>query len=149
MVAGRSAHFVGRGGQQIPEVSGNELHRLPRAQPAGKSQLSCFSASRICSSTSSLEFAQKEERRRAQQERSGSRVVRSLGSLERLLLFPLSQTQRLLEQAGLLGPGELSHTRDRIAAAINYPVFKDGFLKPRLWAGSLYLYLSQEYFSNS
>ena len=50
---------------------------------------------------------------------------------------------------GLLRLGELSHPRDRTAAAINYPVFKDGFLKPWLWVWSLYLYLLQEYFSNS
>lgn len=72
---------------QIPEVDGNRSHRVPKGQPAGNTQVSWFAASKIWSSMSPLEFAQKEEKRRTQQELSGSRVVSSLGSLEPALAF--------------------------------------------------------------
>ena len=136
---------------RIPEVDGHLSQRLPRGQPAGNTQASCFSASRVWSSLLWLEFSQKAERRGAQQGQPGSRVVSSPDSLE-LSLFSTSLSAKpkgYWSRLGLVGLGELSHSQDRRAAAINYPVFKDGFLKPWLWAWSLYLYLSQEYFSNT
>lgn len=149
-----ASHFVGHRTRQrthqrthqTPEVPRNQFNRLPTGQLAGETRVSSFSAPRMWSPTSSLQFAQEEKRGTVQQVAwwSARRVPWSSFSSS-LSARPKGYWSRL----GLLGPRELSHPRDRRAAAINYLVFKDGFLKPWLWAWTLYLYLSQEYFSNS
>jgi hypothetical protein len=87
---------------------------------------------------------QEENRRRSS---LGSWVVGSLGSLRQL--YPFSQTQRLLEQAGPICAGELSHPWEKTAAAINFPMFKEGFLKPGFRL-TVFIYIShRNIFSNS
>lgn len=88
----------------VPGVDGNRSRGVPKGQPAGNTQVSCFAASRIWSSMSPLEFAQKEEKRRAQQELSGSRVVSSLGSLELALALPFQPNPKVTG-AGWVGLG--------------------------------------------
>lgn len=81
--------------REIPEMDGNQSHSVPKGQPAGNTRGSCFVASRIWSTISPLEFAQKEEKRRTQQEMSGSRVVSSLGSLEPALAIPFQPNPKV------------------------------------------------------
>lgn len=128
-----------------PRGTGNHFNRLPKGQPAGKTQVFCFSAPRIWSSTLSLEFIQEEKWREKQVAWwLARRVPWSCCSSS-----PSAKRRGYWSRPGLLALRELSHPWDRRAVAINYLVFKDGFLKAWLWAWSLYLYLSQEYFSNS